>query len=496
MYRTAARERGISLSRILPEATLPSGEIIVTSCCADSRACRAGDLFVALPGTADDGHQHVRDAVAKGAKAVLASRPLADCPVPVCRVDDVPSAYGRVCQALTGHPSQKLKTIAITGTNGKTTTSCLVASVLAAGGYKAGLLGTLGYFDGDEWGDAAWTMPPQNVLAHWMARMTAGNCTHAVMEASSHGLVQKRLAGVELDVACVTNIQRDHLDYHGSWPEYRDAKVRLFDHLSSEGFAVVNADDGAAQSLLARVNGPAISIGIDHPAEITAAPVEQFASEQTFLLCAGNETIAVRTPLIGKHNILNCLMAAAVGTVYSIDLPTIVAGLEAIQRVRGRLERIECGQPFGVFIDYAHTPDALTASLNTLRQVTSGRLICVFGAGGDRDKSKRGLMGRAVEAAADVAVVTSDNPRGESPRAIIEQVVAGFEQPAAATPIVDRRQAIVRALEEAQPGDCVLIAGKGHETYQIVGEERFDFDDREVASRWLYDSAPALGRAA
>lgn len=496
MYRTAAPERGISLSRILPEAALPSGEIVVMSCCADSRVCRAGDLFVALPGTNADGHQHVHEAVAKGAKAVLASRPLADCPVPICYVEDVPTAYGQVCQALAGNPARQLKTIAITGTNGKTTTSCLVASVLAAGGYKAGLLGTLGYFDGDEWGDAAWTTPPQNVLANWMARMAAGGCTHAVMEASSHALAQERLAGVELDVACVTNIQRDHLDYHGSWPEYHDAKARLFDHLSPEGFAIVNLDDGSAEGLLARIDGPVLSVSLNGPAEITAVPVEQFASEQTFLLSADNETIAVRTPLIGAHNILNCLMAAAVGTVYSIDLPTIVVGLEAIQRVRGRLERIECGQSFGVFIDYAHTPDALTASLNTLRQVTSGRLICVFGAGGDRDKSKRGLMGQAVEAAADLAIVTSDNPRSESPRAIIEQVVAGFAKPAAARPIVDRRDAIVAALEEAQPGDCVLIAGKGHETYQVVGDQRVHFDDREVASRWLYESAPALSRAA
>ncbi|HEX7380437.1 MAG TPA: UDP-N-acetylmuramoyl-L-alanyl-D-glutamate--2,6-diaminopimelate ligase [Pirellulales bacterium] len=496
MYRTTAHQRGISLSRILPEATLPAGEIVVTSCCADSRACRAGDLFIALPGASNDGHQHVREAVENGAKAILAGRMLADCSVPVCYVADVNHAYGHVCQALAGHPARRLKTIAITGTNGKTTTSCLVASVLAAGGYKSGLLGTLGYFDGDEWSDAAWTTPPQNVLANWMARMAAGGCSHAVMEASSHALAQERLAGVELDVACVTNIRHDHLDYHGTWPKYREAKARLFDHLTPEGFAIVNVDDGAAESLLAQVNGPVLSIGINGPAEITAVPLEQFASEQTFLLCAGNETIAVRTPLIGQHNILNCLMAAAVGTVYSIDLPTIVVGLESIQRVRGRLERIECGQPFGVFIDYAHTPDALTASLNTLRQVTSGRLICVFGAGGDRDKSKRGLMGRAVEAAADVAIVTSDNPRGESPRAIIAEVVAGFNEPAAARPVVDRRDAIVWALEEARPGDCVLIAGKGHETYQIIGDQRFSFDDREVASRWLYESAPAVGRAA
>jgi UDP-N-acetylmuramoyl-L-alanyl-D-glutamate--2,6-diaminopimelate ligase len=304
------------------------------------------------------------------------------------------------------------------------------------------------------------------------------------------------LAGVDLDVACVTNVRPNHLDYHGTWRKYRETKARLFDYLAPEGFAVVNIDDPGAESLLAQVNGPVLSVGIDAPAEVTALSVEQLASEQTFLLTAGDETIVVRTPLIGARNITNCLVAAAVGLVYSIDLATIVAGLEAIERVPGRLERIECGQPFSVFVDYAHTPDALSASLNSLRTVTSGRLICVFGAGGDRDKPKRGLMGRAVEAAADLAVVTSDNPRHERPETIIGQIVAGFEEPSAARTIVDRREAITWALEQAQPGDCVLISGKGHETYQIVGDERLDFDDRAVAQGWLYELAPALGRAA
>ena len=496
MDRTAARQRGLNLSRILPDATLPSGEIAVSSCCADSRACRPGDLFVALRGSTADGHDHVGEAIARGAAAVLADRPLGDCPVPVCYVDDAARAYGQLCQALAGNPARRLKTIGITGTNGKTTTSYLIGSVLAAGGHKTGVLGTLGYFDGCEWSDAGWTTPPANVLASSMARMVANGCTHAVMEVSSHALAQQRLAGIDLDVACVTNVRRDHLDYHGTWRSYRETKARLFDCLTPEGFAVVNSDDPAADSLLSQINGPVLSVGIDRPAEVTAVPVEQFANEQTFLLTAGDETIAVRTSLIGAHNITNCLLAAAVGLVYSIDLTTIVAGLEAIPRVPGRLERIECGQPFSVFVDYAHTPDALSASLNTLRSVTRGRLICVFGAGGDRDKSKRGPMGRAVECAADLAVVTSDNPRSERPETIIEQVVAGFDEPSAARKLVDRGEAIAWALEQAQAGDCVLIAGKGHETYQIVGDRRFDFDDREMARRWLYESAPAVGRAA
>jgi UDP-N-acetylmuramoyl-L-alanyl-D-glutamate--2,6-diaminopimelate ligase len=491
-----SRAQRLSLRQILPDAVLPAGEISVSSCCADSRACRPGDLFVALRGSTTNGHDHLAEAVARGAQAVLADQPLADCPLPVCYVDDVAKAYGHLCQALTGHPARRLKVVGITGTNGKTTTSYLAASVLAAGGFKAGVLGTLGYFDGDEWGDADWTTPPANVLATWMARMAANGCTHLVMEVSSHALDQQRVAGVDFDVACVTNVRRDHLDYHGTLSRYRKAKARLFDHLLPEGFAIVNIDDPVAESLLAQIDGPMLSVGVQNAAEVTAVPVEQWPSEQTFLLSAENETVPVRTPLIGPHNMVNCLMAAAVGLVYAIDLPTVVSGLEAIQRIPGRLERVECGQPFSVFVDYAHTPDALSGSLETLRAVTSGRLICVFGAGGDRDKSKRPLMGRAVEAAADLAVVTSDNPRSETPEAIAAQIAEGFQRPGAAQTILDRRRAIEWALERARPGDCVLVAGKGHETYQIVGDRRLNFDDREVARRWLYESLPALDRAA
>lgn len=496
MHRTCAPARGISLRQVLPDAVFASGEIFVSSCCADSRACRPGDLFVALTGTATNGHDHLAEAIARGAKAVLADRHLADCPLPVCFVDDVSNAYGHVCQAMAGNPARRLKIIGITGTNGKTTTSYLTASVLAAGGFRAGVLGTLGYFDGDEWGEAAWTTPPANVLANWMARMVANGCTHLVMEVSSHALDQQRVAGLGFDVACVTNVRRDHLDYHRTLSRYRKAKARLFDQLLPEGFAIVNIDDPVAESLLSQIDGPMLSVGMNSPAEISAVPVEQWPSEQTFLLSAEEETIPVRTPLIGAHNIANCLMATAIGLVYSIELPTIASGLEAIQRIPGRLERVECGQPFSVFVDFAHTPDALSGTLETLRAVTRGRLICVFGAGGDRDKSKRPLMGRAAETAADLAVVTSDNPRTESPEAIISQILDGCRQPAGVQTIVDRRVAIEWALEQAQPGDCVLIAGKGHETYQLVGERKLSFDDREVARRWLYESLPALNRAA
>lgn len=491
MRDAAASIRGISLQQTLPEAEfIGAADLQVTSCCADSRVCRPGDLFVAIAGEHTDGHAYVRQAAQRGAAAILADRPLpTDCQLPGCYVADVRSAFGRVCQALAGHPARRLRVVGITGTNGKTTTSYLTASVLAAGGFRTGILGTLGYFDGDEFETGDWTTPPAPVLAQWLARMSANGCTHAVMEVSSHALSQSRTAGVEFDVACVTNVRQDHLDYHGTTRKYQAAKARLLEQLLPEGFAIVNLDDPVAAGFLSKVDGPVLSVGIDGAAEVTGYPIEQFPSEQTFLLSVENETVPVRTPLIGRHNIYNCLMATAVGLTYGIDLARIVRGLESIHSIPGRLERIECGQPFQVFVDYAHTPDALTGCLDTLRQTTRGRLICVFGAGGDRDALKRPLMGSAVEAGCDLAVLTSDNPRSERPQQIMDQVLSGFQRSLDVQVIADRAEAIHWALAQAGVGDCVLIAGKGHEHHQIIGNQHFEFDDRETARQWLYESS-------
>jgi UDP-N-acetylmuramoyl-L-alanyl-D-glutamate--2,6-diaminopimelate ligase len=476
---------------MLPEGEYLGGEdIALTACMCDSRRVRPGHLFAALPGERVDGHDFIVEAVARGASGVLLSHPLADLGVPQCVVANPRAAYGRVCQALAGNPSHRLKLIGVTGTNGKTTTTCLIAGILTAAKHDVGLLGTLGYSDGCTIGPATHTTPPAEELASWLTRMVANDCSHAVMEVSSHALAQSRVAGVRFDAVCVTNVSRDHLDYHASIHDYRAAKSKLFDHLAPEGFAVVNADDPVCAGYLARLDGPTLTIGIRRDAEIMATPVEQFSSEQTFLLTAGSETVPVRTRMIGTHHIYNCLTAAAVGLTYGIDLPTVARGLESIDYVPGRLERIECGQPFSVFVDFAHTPDALTGTLRALRQVTAGRLICVFGAGGDRDRQKRPLMGAAVEAGADRAIVTSDNPRSEDPQDIIDEILEGFQRSSAAETVTDRVAAIHAALAAARPGDCVLIAGKGHERLQILHDETIPLDDREVAREWLYRVQP------
>ena len=484
--------RGIRLRALLPNAeTLGTDDLWVERCTCDSRRVRPGDLFVALAGSQCDGREFVAEAIDRGCAAVLCERPLADVALPQCIVPDARNAFGRLCQALAGDPSRQLRVVGITGTNGKTTTSCLVAGMLTEAGHHVGLLGTLGYLDGKVIHPSTLTTPPADELADYLARMVENDCTHAIVEVSSHALAQLRTAGVQFDAACITNVRRDHLDYHRSLAEYRKTKARLLGQLGPEGFAVVNADDPGAADCVRDFNGPVLTVGMHQAAEITATLVEQQLSEQTFLLTAGSETIPVRTRMIGAHHVSNCLVAAAVGLTYGIDLPTVVRGLESVGYVPGRLERIECGQPFGVFVDYAHAPDALAAMLSAVREVTDGRVICVFGAGGDRDRRKRPEMGAVVDRLADEIVITNDNPRWEDPQRIADDIWRGVTRRAHARTILDRGRAIRWALAEARPGDSVLIAGKGHEKYQILGTHRIPFDDREIARQWLYQLQPA-----
>ncbi|REJ98619.1 MAG: UDP-N-acetylmuramoyl-L-alanyl-D-glutamate--2,6-diaminopimelate ligase [Planctomycetota bacterium] len=502
MIDSSHRTRGIDLVRLLREVRLfGANELQVSSCCSDSRVCRPGDLYVALVGTQHDGHEHVYEAIDRGASAVVAERYL-PISVPQAVVPDSRIAYGRLCQALVGNPSRRLRVVGVTGTNGKTTTSCLLTSVLERAGRPTSVMGTFGYFDGERTAPPTLTTPAAPTLADTLARSLANGCQHAVLEISSHALAQHRTAGIELDVACVTGVERDHLDFHNTLENYHAAKARIFDHLGGDGFAVLNVDNAVCRRFLESLNCPVLTVALHRPAELTATVIERLPSEQTFLLTAGTDTVPVRTHIIGDHHVYNCLTAAAVGLGYGIDLPTIVAGLEGIREVPGRLQRIECGQPFGVFVDYAHTPDALRTTLATLREVTAGRLICVFGAGGQRDREKRPLMGRAVEQGADVAIITDDNPRGEDPERIARDLLEGFEGFHGVEVERDRARAIEQALSMAAPGDSVVIAGKGHERYQIVGQQRFHFDDCEVVRKWLRRSLPfslpssALRRAA
>ncbi len=487
--QSQAAAGGISLHTLLSDARFFGGKRIrVSSCCGDSRQCKPGDLFAAMIGPNHDGHDFAHQAIERGASAVLAERilPLG---VPTCLVDDSRTAYGRVCHALAGQPAEQLPVLGVSGTHGKTTTAMLIAAILEAAAERVGIIGSLGYCDGDDVATDGRTTPGPAELANWLVRMANNGCTHAIVEASCTGLAQQRLAGLELDAAVMTNVRRAHLDTFGSVLNYRNIKKRLFDHLKPEGFGVVNADDPASQFLLSEITNPVITIGMRNPAELEAEVIERHRSEQTFLLTAGQETIPVRTPIIGNQHVYNCLAAAAVGLVLGIDLDTIVRGIESLQCVPGRMERIECGQPFGIFVDAASSADAMAAALRALRSVTPGRLICVYGSCGEREKSERPLLGRAVERMADIGVITNNNPGAEEPLQIAHDILDGMDRPAQAHLIPNRARAIGWALCHAREGDTVLIAGRGHENEHYVGDRREEFDDRQVARFFLQEMA-------
>lgn len=476
----------ISLRRLFAQATFTQGQdLVVSSATDDSRRVRPGQLYVALRGTRFDGHCFLREAAQRGAAGALVSRPLDHLDCPQCVVPDTRAAWSRLCHALMGNPAEGLSLVGVTGTNGKTTTALLVRQIFNQTFGRCGLLGTLEYHDGVFGTSAHLTTPEPQVLAYWLHRMQQHGTRYAAMEVSSHALCQYRLDGLELDAAVITNITGDHLDYHGTYEAYKQSKRRIFDYLAAGGVAVVNLDDPCTAELCTSgrrtAPGNLLSFGVEVDADVSAKLLESSAAGQRFRLCIGSEEADVMVRLIGLHNVSNCLAAAAVAHRYGIDFPQIVAGLESLPAVPGRLEPVDCGTRYGVFVDYAHTDDALHRVLLALRPLVAGRLICVFGAGGDRDQQKRPRMARAVEAGADLAVVTSDNPRHEDPDVIIADILKGFLAPEMAHVEPDRRKAIRWALESAAPGDAVLIAGKGHEPYQLVGDARLEFDDRRVA---------------
>ena len=449
----------------------------------DSRAIRRGDLFVAVPGAKVDGRRFITQAVRTGAAAVLTETPDRRRRVLQCVVDDARAAYARLCHRGAGFPARQLAVTGVTGTNGKTTTTFLIRSILQAAGRRSGLVGTISYDHGASDSRAAsMTTPDPPVLADLLAGMVAADCTHAVMEVSSHALDQRRVEGIDFAVAAFTNLSGDHLDYHKTMARYRQAKGRLFAGLGPDACAVLNADDPAG-AYYARRAGRArvLTYGIHAPADIRADILDQGLQGSRFVLHTPSYQATVHTPLVGQHNVYNCLAAAGVAEHFKVDRDAVREGLEALHQVAGRLEPVDAGQPFTVLVDYAHTDDALDNVLGGLKKLTPGRLICVFGAGGDRDSSKRPRMGAAVEKHADAIWITNDNPRTETPQRIADQILAGIRNRSIVHVQLDRRQAMADAFALARPGDCVLIAGKGHEDYQESAQGRVPFDDRQVA---------------
>lgn len=463
-------------------ARLPIGQIT-----SDSRQIRPGDVFVAIKGTHVDGHDYVAEAVARGAVAIVAQRPFSDIRIPTFVVTSSAVAFAEMTMAAAVGHANSIVNAGITGTNGKTTTAWMLRSMMQAAGLRTGLVGTIEMSDGTRSEQSPMTTPSADQLAQHMRRLMQQQVSHNVLEISSHALDQQRCAAIRLSAAGITNITQDHFDYHQTMDAYRAAKAKIAQLLHADAPLLLNIDDAGCQFILDRMVGSSrvITCGIHHPeAELQASVLHKTHRSQRLRFRLAQGDAEVRLRLIGQHNVANSLMAAGLAEQLGIRLKDIVEGLESLQHVPGRLERIDAGQPFQVLVDYAHTADALSRCLATIRDFVPGRLICVFGAGGDRDISKRPLMGEAA-AAADFCIVTSDNPRSEDPAKIIRQVTSGFPLGTQYTSRLDRGDALALACAMAEPGDVVLIAGKGHETVQEIGSHRLPFDDRLVLKELL-----------
>jgi UDP-N-acetylmuramoyl-L-alanyl-D-glutamate--2,6-diaminopimelate ligase len=474
------------------DAPLFAGDegVEVRGLASDSRRVGPGDLFFALTGLRQDGRAFVRQALASGAVAAVVDHDAPASEGPLVRVAEPRRALAEAAVAFHGQPARALKVVGITGTNGKTTTTYLLESVFRAAGWRPGVLGTIGARLDGRARPLGYTTPEATELQALLREMVDGGIQAVALELSSHALVQRRGYGLDLDVAVFTNLSHDHLDYHGTLEAYLDAKLMLFDGRNAPrpakpATAVVNADDPVAERVAAAARRGGMKVlrfGAAAGADVRLARVATTPDGLELELVAGGAPVEVRLPLLGRYNAWNAAGAFAAALALGVEPARAALGLAAVAGVPGRLERVAEGQPFEVAVDYAHTPDALERALAAVREHARGRVLVVFGCGGDRDRSKRPVMGRVARAGADETWVTSDNPRSEDPAAIAGEILAGAG--GAGGPVhleLDRREAIARALAAAGPGDAVLIAGKGHETTQTAGGRVLPFDDREVA---------------
>ncbi|MDH3222175.1 MAG: UDP-N-acetylmuramoyl-L-alanyl-D-glutamate--2,6-diaminopimelate ligase [Gemmatimonadota bacterium] len=475
--------RAVEASGVRVDASVPES-LSVAQVRQDSRTVSPGDLFVAWRGASHDGHDFLADAARAGAVAALVEREVVDVELPQVVVDNARLAGAVAADRVAGSPWKAMTTVAVTGTNGKTTTAFLARHVLSRKG-PAAAIGTLGLVGTDGRRDPSTeglTTPGFERVSDWLTQLRDTGVRHVLLEASSHALDQCRLDALRFDVMVYTNLTRDHLDYHGDWQGYLEAKHHLVSLSKPGGTVVYNADVPSWTGL--PITGARLSYGLDTPADVQATELVLTAGGASFNLHYDDGRAAVRLPLLGRFNVENALAAASVGLALEMDLAEVADALSSAPQIPGRLERV-LSTPFDVLIDFAHTADALDRVLQTLRPLVEGRLIVVFGAGGDRDRVKRPRMGEAVSRYADVAVVTSDNPRTEDPEAIVAEVAAGVSGRVKRVERVDRTEAIHWAIAEAVPGDMVVLAGKGHESYQVVGTEKRPFDERRIVQSAL-----------
>ena len=453
----------------------------------DSRKITEGELFIAIPGYRDDGRRYIEDALVRGAAAVLVDEKVfkevrGKIDLPVCTASSPRYCALLLSRIMYGYPAQSLGLIGVTGTNGKTTVTYLLEAMLKEAGLNPGVIGTISYRWSDQVLTAHNTTPDPVEIQKLMADMKADGIDHVIMEVSSHALAMDRVFPPDFEYALFTNLSQDHLDFHKSMDDYFDTKARLFERLGEDGQAIINLDDDYGKRLIGRTTASLVTYGMEEGADYRGHD-PALAIEGTSFSINGER---FRTGLVGLHNIYNVLASVALMSRMGFDTDLISRALSRVKEIPGRFERAVEGRCYHVFVDYAHTPDALAHLLEAANSLKRGRIITVFGCGGDRDRGKRPKMGRVVEENSDIAIVTSDNPRTEDPLAIIDDIREGLRRDNHII-IPDRRDAIYRAIELAKKNDIVLIAGKGHEDYQILGEETIHFDDREVTAEAVRD---------
>ena len=482
------------LAEMLPGVKVAGSlEKEITDITADSRVVEPGSLFICLRGATVDGHSYLAKAVEAGAVVALVEEIPAEIPagVTLLQVEDTRKAMEIVTPYFYDYPGKKLRMVGVTGTNGKTTSTNIIRRVLMEAGHKVGLIGTINVMIGEESIEAHNTTPDVVDLQKFLHRMVEAGCSYAVMEVSSHALALNRVAGIEFDTAVLTNITEDHLDFHKTMEAYRDAKSLLFEHLA-EGekqnkSAVFNADDPASAVIEKRTRVPFLTYGMGADNDIYPLAYQVEAKEMFLKLHTPAGVMDLHLKITGKFNVYNVMCAVGALLEEKVAFDTIVKVLDGFEGVPGRFQLVEAGQPYTVIVDYAHTPDGLENVLNTARLITEGRLWAVFGCGGDRDNKKRPIMGDIALKLADDVVVTSDNPRTEDPEKIIDQIEVALKdvpEGKTVTRITDRRKAIEYALAHAKDNDVIMIAGKGHETYQILKTGTIHFDDREVVTEY------------
>jgi UDP-N-acetylmuramoyl-L-alanyl-D-glutamate--2,6-diaminopimelate ligase len=454
----------------------------------DSRDAAAGSLFIAIPGYKTDGMNFIADAIKRGAAAVVVEQEISQSiSVPCIRTANARRTLAELSWELADHPERELRMIGVTGTNGKTTVASVLAYVLSSCDLPCGICGTLGISFANKEFPSPRTTPEADYLAPLLREMIEEGAKCCAMEATSIGIVLHRVHGIAFDLAIFTNLSRDHLDFHGTWEAYLDAKLELFRNLPPSAKAIINADDPASTSFIEQSASPVVTYGIEREADYQAERITLGKQGLEFDLRMKNEIIRISSPLIGKFNVYNLLAVFAAAHQMDAAITQITSALKTVPGVRGRAEVVRSTAPFMVVVDYAHTPDALIKILETIRELVPHRIITVIGAGGDRDRGKRPEMTRAAEQFSDIVFLTSDNPRSEDPHAILKDMAAGISQHDRFIVEADRRAAIANALDSAVENDVVVIAGKGHETYQEIRGIQYPFDDRQVALDWLAD---------